>query len=54
MPDAAAEADVEEEQNERLLLGNTKILGEVEALEQRILQLEGSILAALKASGHSG
>jgi uncharacterized membrane protein len=44
---AAAEADVEERQNERLLRGNTEILQHVAALEGRILQLEHSILAAL-------
>ena len=44
---AAAEADVEEKQNERLLSGNTEILKRVEALEQRILQLETNILARL-------
>lgn len=44
---AAAEADVEEQQNERLLAGNTEILKHVEALEERILQLEQRIVAAL-------
>lgn len=44
---AALEADVEEEQNEQLLLGNREILERVEALEQRILQLEKNILARL-------
>ncbi|MBI2777736.1 MAG: DUF1003 domain-containing protein [Chloroflexi bacterium] len=44
---AASEADIEEQQNERLLAGNTEILKRVEALEQRILQLETSILARL-------
>ena len=44
---AAAEADVEEQQNERLLTGNTEILKHVEALEERILQLEQRIVAAL-------
>src|SRR2546428_12505535 len=34
---AAAEADVEEEQNERLLGGNTEILKRVEGLERQIL-----------------
>ena len=44
---AADEADIEEAQNERLLTGNTEILHRVEALEQRILQLETNILARL-------
>ena len=44
---AAAEADVEEKQNERLLQGNTEILTHVEALEERILQFEQRIMAAL-------
>lgn len=44
---AAAEADVEERQNEELLKGNTEILRRVEALEARILQLESTILARL-------
>lgn len=46
---AAAEADIEEKQNEQLLLGNHEILEHVVALEQRILQLETSILAKLDA-----
>ncbi|MEO7664071.1 MAG: DUF1003 domain-containing protein [Candidatus Limnocylindrales bacterium] len=45
---AAAEADIEEKQNEQLLAGNTEILKRVEVLEQRILQLEASILARLE------
>jgi uncharacterized membrane protein len=45
---AAEEADVGESQNERLLIGNTDILHHVEALEQRILQLEQRIVEALK------
>ncbi len=44
---AASEADLEEEQNERLLHGNTEILTHVEALEERILQLEQRIMGAL-------
>jgi uncharacterized membrane protein len=47
---AAGEADVAEKQNERLLGGNTEILHHVEALEERILQLEQHIMAALKPS----
>ena len=46
---AAHEADLEEEQNDQLLKGNKQILERVEALEQRILQLETSILARLDA-----
>ncbi|MEO8469317.1 MAG: DUF1003 domain-containing protein [Chloroflexota bacterium] len=46
---AAAEADIEEKQNEELLFGNREILERVVALEQRILQLETSILAKLDA-----
>jgi uncharacterized membrane protein len=44
---AAAEADIEDAQNERLLKGNAAILAHVEALEHRILDLERSILEAL-------
>jgi uncharacterized membrane protein len=53
---AAAEADIEEEQNKRLLKGNTEILKQVEGLEQRILDLEKSILAAIdgRRDGGSG
>jgi uncharacterized membrane protein len=47
---AAAETDIEEIQNERLLEGNKAILARVEALEQRILQLEGSILEAIRGA----
>ena len=47
---AAAEADVEEKQNERLLTGNTQILHHVEALEDRILKMEQSILAGLQGN----
>ena len=45
---AAAEADIEDEQNRRLLEGNVEILKRVEGLEDRILQIETSILAAIK------
>ena len=48
---AAAEADLEEGQNRELLDGNTKILERVEALEERILELEKSILGAIAAKG---
>ena len=52
---AAAEADIEEEQNKRLLKGNTEILEQVAALEKRILELEKSILAAIEGqSGRGG
>jgi uncharacterized membrane protein len=51
---AAEEADIEEKQNIELLDGNkeiaesnTKILKQVESLEQRILELESSILGRL-------
>lgn len=46
---AATEADLEEEQNDRLLEGNTEILHHVEALEKQILQLETRIVKALDA-----
>lgn len=49
---AAAEADIEEAQNRRLLEGNVEILKRVETLEGRIIQLERSILEALE--GHPG
>jgi len=45
---AASEADVEEEQNERLLKGNTQILERVESLETSILALEQQIKAAVE------
>jgi len=45
---AADETDVAEKQNERLLGGNTEILKHVQALEERILQLEQRIIEALK------
>ena len=50
---AAAQADVEERQNERLLHGNTEILHRVEALEGRILQLETRIVAMLEGRPES-
>ena len=50
---AAAEADIEEEQNVRLLTGNIEILKQVAALEQRILDLEKSILAAIEGGGRA-
>jgi uncharacterized membrane protein len=48
---AAAEADIEDEQNTRLLAGNTEILKRVEGLETSILALEKSILAAIEEQG---
>src|SRR6476660_7274882 len=48
---AAAEADVEEEQNERLLTGNTQILERVERLEETIISLEKQIKVAVEALG---
>jgi uncharacterized membrane protein len=50
---AADQSDVEERQNERLLSGNTEILKKVEALEERILELEQHILAALEGKAHT-
>jgi uncharacterized membrane protein len=44
---AAAEGDLADAQNERLLDGNTEILERVAALETRILAMEQTILAAL-------
>jgi uncharacterized membrane protein len=52
---AAAEADVEDQQNQDLLRGNAEILEHVEALEHRILELERNILAAIApAAGQGG
>jgi uncharacterized membrane protein len=48
---AAAETDIEDDQNKQLLEGNTKILERIESLEQRILQLETSILGRLDKTG---
>lgn len=50
---AAAEADLEEEQNDSLLRGNTEILTGVAALEVRIVALEQAILAQITAAGGS-
>ena len=57
---AASEADIEEKQNIQLLEGNKaleetnqKILQQIEALEQRILDLEKNILARLDGA-HEG
>ena len=51
---AAAEADVEEEQNERLLNGNTQILERVESLEKTILSLEQQIKRAVERLDGNG
>jgi uncharacterized membrane protein len=48
---AASEADVEEKQNEDLLHGNREILEHVQALEERILELEKRIIAGLAGNG---
>jgi uncharacterized membrane protein len=48
---AAAETDIEDDQNKQLLEGNTKILERIESLEQRILELETSILGRLDKTG---
>jgi uncharacterized membrane protein len=45
---AAEKTDVEEAQNDELLQGNHEILEHVEALEQRILELEKRIVARLE------
>ena len=44
---AAKEADVEEKQNVDLLRGNREILEHVQALEERILNLEQRIISGL-------
>ncbi len=48
---AASETDKEDKQNQDLLKGNAEILKRVEALEQRILQLETNILGRLGGPG---
>jgi uncharacterized membrane protein len=48
---AASEADIEEQQNERLLRGNTQILKRVEQLEERILGLESQVKVAIERLG---
>lgn len=45
---AAAQADLEESQNEELLIGNRQILERVVRLEESILALERSIAAAVE------
>ena len=49
---AAAEADIEDDQNRQLLEGNVEILKRVEGLETRILELESSILKAIRDGGN--
>jgi uncharacterized membrane protein len=52
---AAAQADLEEVQNEQLLRDGKEILKHVVALEQRILDLETKILAEIEGStGNAG
>jgi len=51
---AAAEADIEDAQNRELLDGNLKILEHIETLEHRILELEKSILDAVKGGQAPG
>ena len=51
---AAAEADIEDDQNRQLLTGNVEILKRVESLEQRILELETRILTAIQEHGTPG
>ena len=50
---AAAEADVADRQNEELLSGSRQILERIEGLEQRILGLEKTILAAVRETRDS-
>ena len=45
---AADVSDIEEQQNERLLLGNREILEHVERLEEQILKLESRIVDLLE------
>ena len=48
---AADEGDLGDQQNERLLSGNTEILKRVAALEACILEMQLAILDALKVAG---
>ena len=50
---AADEGDRGDEQNERLLTGNTEILLRVAALEARILEMQQAILGAVMESRHA-
>ena len=45
---AADVSDIEEQQNERLLLGNREILEHVDRLEEQILKLESRIVDLLE------
>jgi uncharacterized membrane protein len=47
---AAAEGDLADAQNQRLIEGNAEILGQVAALEARILSLEQTILATVSGA----
>jgi uncharacterized membrane protein len=51
---AAAEADIEDAQNQQLLQGNTEILKRVESLEKSILELERRIMERLETVSPSG
>jgi uncharacterized membrane protein len=51
---AAAEADIEDVQNQRLLEGNTEILRRVESLERSILALEQHIAERLDRTSGAG
>lgn len=51
---AAAQADVEEAQNEKLLTGNRQILERIERLEESILALERQIRTAVERHGGDG
>jgi uncharacterized membrane protein len=50
---AAAQSDVEEQQNEALLGGISEILQRIELTERRILEMEEQILATVKGPGTS-
>ena len=50
MEHAAAEGDLADAQNQRLIEGNTQILSQVAALEARILSLEQTILARVSGA----
>ena len=49
---AASQADIEETQNEELLTGNRQILERIVRLEETILALEVSIVAAIQRIEH--
>ena len=50
MEHAAAEGNLADAQNQRLIEGNTQILSQVAALEARILSLEQTILARVSGA----